>query len=469
MSAGRPVVVVGAGLAGLAAARRLVRDGRDVVVLEARERVGGRTEGHLLDDGTPLELGSQWIGPTQNRMYALVEELGLEHFRTHNDEGEVLLDLSGRRSRLAPRRGATPRFGPFALADLAQGLARFGRLARRVSLTEPWRTPDAEVLDGQTFETWIRRNLRTPTGRAYFHVACEAVFAADAGDMSLLHVLFYARSGTDLETLLEVDRGAQQDRIVGGSVRIAEAMAAGLGERVRLGDPVRTVAQDEDGVRVTTRSGAVHEGSHVVVTLPPTLAGRLEYDPPLPSWRDQLTQRLPAGSMIKTYAVYDEPFWRAEGLNGQAVSDTGPVKVTFDNSPPTGRPGVLMGFVEAADARRLARFSPEERREAVLGCFVRYFGERAARPREFLERDWMAEEFSRGCYGAHFTPGVWTQYGHALRTPVGRVHWAGAECSPVWNGYMEGAVRSGEDAAGAVLHQLAVGEAGSGWSSSWIT
>jgi monoamine oxidase len=448
------VIVVGAGLSGLAAARSLVAGGADVVVLEARDRVGGRTEGHVLDDGTPLELGGQWIGPTQNRMYALVEELGLEPFRTWNDEGELLLDLQGSQSRLAPHRGATPRVGPFALADLAQGIARFERLAGRVSLTEPWNTPRAEVLDGQTFDTWIRRNLRTPVGRAYFRVVCEAVFAAEATDLSLLHALFYVHSGTDFETLVSTDRGAQQDRIVGGSVRVAEAMAAALGDRMRLSSPVRTVSQDGAGVRVATRDGETVEGSHVVVTLPPTLAGRLAYDPVLPSWRDQLTQRLPAGSVIKTFAIYDEPFWRSEGLNGQAISDTGPVKVTFDSSPPSGTPGALMGFIEAGDGRRLARRTREERRDAVLGSFTRYFGPRAAHPREYVERDWMAEEFTRGCYGAHFTPGVWTHYGHALREPVGRIHWAGTECSPVWNGYMEGAVRSGEDAASSVLHQL---------------
>ena len=171
----------------------------------------------------------------------------------------------------------------------------------------------------------------------------------------------------------------------------------------------------------------------------------------LPSWRDQLTQRLPAGSVIKLYAVYPEPFWRADGLNGQAASDEGPVKVTFDNSPPSGTPGVLMGFMEAGDGRTWARRPLAERRQAAIDCFVRYFGSRAADPVEYLERDWMAEEFSRGCYGAHFTPGVWTAYGDALREPVGRIHWAGAECSPVWNGYMEGAVRSGEHAAAEVL------------------
>jgi monoamine oxidase len=446
-----PVIVVGAGLSGLAAARALTASGQDVVVLEGRDRVGGRTEGGHLDDGTPIELGGQWIGPTQDRMYALVAELGLEWFRTYNDEGTLLLDLRGRQTRVASHRGAMPRLGPFALADLAQGLARFTRLANRVDLAAPWTSPDAERLDGQTFESWVRRNLRTPIGRAYFHIACEAVFAAQASDLSLLHALFYSRSGTDFETLISTDRGAQQDRIVGGSIRIAEAMAAELGDRVRLGAVVRRIEQDDSSVRVVLRDGDVVEGSHVVVTLPPTLAGRLEYAPALPSWRDQLTQRLPAGSVIKVHAAYDEPFWRADGLNGQVASDRGPVKITFDNSPPTGTPGVLLGFLEGTQARVWARRSADDRRHTVLGCFARYFGPRALEPTEYVERDWMAEELTRGCYGAHFTPGVWTAYGHALREPVGRIHWAGAECSPVWNGYMEGAVRSGESVAAGLL------------------
>jgi monoamine oxidase len=444
------VVVVGAGLAGLAAARRLVALGHEVTVVEARERVGGRTEGLVLDDGTPLELGGQWLGQGHIRMHQLVGELGLSTFRTWNDEGQLLLELQGKRSAMKPHKGAIPRISPFALADLVQGQLRFERLAARADLERPWLTPGAEVLDGQTWESWIRRNLRTQAGRAFFRVVCEAVWAAEASDVSLLHALFYTHSNADLATLVAVDRGAQQDRVSGGSVKVAEAMAAGLGERVVLGRPVRRIEQDGHGVRVIARDGSVYRGDAAIVTLPPALAGRLEYDPPLPSWRDQLTQRIPAGSVIKAYAIYPEPFWRNEGLNGQTISDAGPVKITFDNSPPSGRPGVLLGFIEGREARMWARRSEAERRDAVIGCFVRYVGPAAARPGQYVERDWMAEEFTRGCYGAHFAPGVWTSYGEAWRAPAGRIHWAGAECSPKWNGYMEGAVRSGEAAAESV-------------------
>jgi monoamine oxidase len=192
--------------------------------------------------------------------------------------------------------------------------------------------------------------------------------------------------------------------------------------------------------------------ARVIVAVPPTLAGRITYDPPLPAVRDQLTQRVPAGSVIKCHAVYDTPFWREAGLTGQATGDRGPVKVVFDNSPPAGSPGVLLAFLEGKAARRLNRVGPAERRDAVLGSLVDFFGPHAAKPVEYVELDWSEEEWTRGCYGAHFPPGVWTQYGPALRAPVGRIHWAGAETATVWSGYMDGAVQSGERAAAEVLH-----------------
>lgn len=450
MSTQRSVIVVGAGAAGLAAARRLAAAGVDTRVLEARDRVGGRLEATETADGSTVDLGGQWIGPGQTRVAELVDELGLETFDTFND-GSLLVHLGGKRTLMGSKRGAVPRLGPFTLADLAQGLARFNKLAQRVPIDEPWRFEQAARLDSETFETWIRRNLRTAGGRAYFRIACEAIFAADAADMSALHALYYAHSGADLETMISVDRGAQQTRIVTGAASIPAALAAQLDGMVDLGDPVRRIEHDDAGVTVSTRSGVVHQADAVIVSLPPTLAGRLEYGPALPGWRDQLTQKMPVGTVIKIHAVYDRPFWRADGLNGQAASDEGPVKVTFDNSPPDAHVGILLGFMEGDDGRRMSRETPERRRDAALECFARYFGSAAREPIEVIERDWSAEEFSRGCYGAHFAPGVWTAFGDRLRTPVGRIHWAGTEYATVWSGYIEGAIRSGENTADEVL------------------
>ena len=130
------------------------------------------------------------------------------------------------------------------------------------------------------------------------------------------------------------------------------------------------------------------------------------------------------------------------------------MRLTFDNSPPDGSPGMLLGFLEGRHARQLGRLEPAERRELVVGCFARMFGDRAAKPERYIERLWAEEEFSRGCYGCHLPPGAWTNYGEALRAPIGPLHWAGAEIAEVWSGYMDGAVRSGEAAAAEVLAAL---------------
>jgi monoamine oxidase len=195
-----------------------------------------------------------------------------------------------------------------------------------------------------------------------------------------------------------------------------------------------------------------------VVAIPPTLAGRIAYDPPLPAYRDQLTQRFPMGSCVKCLAFYEEPFWRADGLSGSAVSDPGPASIVFDNSPPDGSPGIIVGFLEGHWARELGRVSEEERRTAVLTNFARLFGPRAASPEQYLERNWGEEEWSRGCYVGYTPPGVLTAYGPAIRAPIGPLHWAGTETATVWNGYMDGAIQSGERAAREALAALVPAE-----------
>jgi monoamine oxidase len=441
------VVVVGAGFAGLTAARRLVEGGLDTAVLEARDRVGGRTLNADLGGGKVVEVGGQWVGPTQDAVLALARELGVETFPTYVD-GANRLEWRG---RVRSYTGTIPRMNPAVLADVAQAQLRTDRMARRVPLEAPWQAPHAADWDGQTLESWLRRNVRTAGARELLTIGVEAVWAAQPGELSLLHALFYLHSGGGWSSLLDTRGGAQQDRFVGGSQRLALRMAAELGDRLRLSCPVVRIAYDDTGVTVTAATGETIRAGHAVVAVPPTLAGRIDYDPPLPAARDQLTQRVPMGAVTKCIAVYDEPFWRADGLSGQALSDRGPVRTIFDNSPPEGRPGVLLGFLEGRHARSWEQEPPDRRRDAVLDCFTRLFGPRAARPEHYLEQAWAQEPWSRGGYGGAVAPGAWTQLGPALRAPVGRLHWAGTETATRWNGYMDGAVRSGQRAAEEVL------------------
>jgi monoamine oxidase len=444
------VAVVGAGLAGLTAARRLVETGLDPLVIEARERVGGRTLNHDIGDGKVVEVGGQWVGPTQRRMLALSRELGVETFPTH-DEGENVIEWRGEKRRY---RGAIPRINPAILADVAQAQVRLDRMARRVPLEAPWEADRAARWDAQTFATWIARNVATAGARTLFEIAVEAVWAQEPSDLSLLHVLFYTHSGGGFDALIGTSGGAQQDRFVGGSQLVALRAAEALGdERIALQAPVRGIAHGADGVTVAA-DGLEVRARRAIVALPPALAGRIAYDPPLPGYRDQLTQRMAQGTVIKCMAVYPEPFWRAEGLTGQGSSDVGPVRVTFDNSPPDGTPGVLLGFLEGRQARALGRRTPEERRDAVVGCFARMFGQGAASPDGYVERVWADEEWTRGCYGCAMPTGAWTEFGPALRAPIGPLHWAGAETATVWSGYMDGAVSSGERAAADIAAAL---------------
>jgi monoamine oxidase len=453
------VVVVGAGLAGLTAARRLAAGGHDVVVLEARDRVGGRTLSHHLDDGTVLDVGGQWVGPGQDKVLALIAELGLATFPTWT-AGDSLAGIGPDLARYA---GAVPKLPYRVLADVTQAQLRLDRLARQVPLDRPWAAARADDWDSMTFESWIRRTARTDGGREFFRIIADAVFAADPSSFSLLHALFYIRSGQGVDRLVGTRGGAQQDRLVGGTQQLSIRMADDLGHRVHLGQPVRRIdhgsgGEHRGGVRVHADRLTVR-ARRAIVAVPPTLAGRFDYRPALPADRDQLTQRMPAGAVIKCQAIYDHPFWRDEGLNGQVATDRPPVKVVFDNTPPSGAPGVLLAFIEGRSAVLMGGASDVDVRTAVTDALARCFGERARRPIDFVAQDWQREEFTRGCYGAHLPPGAWTQLGQALRRPVGTIHWAGAETATVWSGYMDGAIESGERAAREV--QVALGSTSS--------
>ena len=445
------VVVVGAGFTGLAATRDLSRGGASVIVVEALDRVGGRVLNQPLPGGGVVEMGGEWTGPGQRRIQAMAADVGVGTFPTYYT-GENIFFRDGQTYRFSGELPMVTHDLP-GVADAVVALQRLDDMALTVPADAPYEAPGALELDSQTLQSWIDLNVHTPSGKWAMEMLISALFAVHPRDMSLLHALFYARAGQGFTYLISTKGGAQQDRFHGGSQLIAQRVAAQLGVPIRLNSPVRKVSQDADGVTVEGPGFSVR-GRRALITLPITLTGRIEYDPVMPSWRDQLTQRVPMGSAIKVQALYEEPFWRKDGLTGFSIGDGHPCQFTFDNTPPEGGPGVLVGIIVASDAQKAARLTKDERRDAVSACFGKYFGARAGKPIDYLELDWMAEPYTRGDYHGFYPPGLLTSYGFALKEPVGRIHWASSDTASYLAGFMDGAVRSGEAAAVELLKRL---------------
>jgi monoamine oxidase len=440
-------IVVGAGLAGLTAARELTEAGWTVRLLEARDRVGGRLKGYALGGGKAVDLGGEYFGDKSTVIAETAKSVGVQGFRTY-DTGRRITFINGRRHEYT---GLFPwTMGPATLADFGQAVLKIERLARRVPPEAPWNAREAVRFDSQTFWSWCRRNVATSTARAFLTMAIEAAYCAAPADLSLLHVLYYANASGGFRYLLEISGGIQRYRFDGGAHSIPAKLAGQLYGELRLGAAVRRIEQRSDSV-VVSGPGFEARARWVIVAVPLTLAGRIAYEPALPGYRDQLTQRMPAGAAIKCLAVYDEPFWRADGLSGQVTTNDGPFRVAFDTSPADGSPGVLSAFATGSAARKLTRLSPAERRTAVLGALVHGLGPRAGKPADFVEQNWLDEEFTRGCYHGFAPPGVYTAYGPALRAPIGRIHWAGTETGVHQMGSMGGAIDSGRRAAGELL------------------
>jgi monoamine oxidase len=455
LPAGVDVVVVGAGISGLVAARKVAAAGRSVLVLEARDRVGGRVVNHTLANGSVIESGGAFVGPTQDHITALAAELRVPTFKEYVDGQSTYVSKTLGKLHY---QGTVPP-DPTILPDAAKLQIQLDQMAAEIDVAAPWQHPKAVEWDSMTLDQWLRDNTVNKAVINLILCWTQPGFGADCSELSLLFVLWYiACSGNEqnkgtFERNSDTENGAQDSRFVGGSGLIPTRLAKALGSQVALSAAVTRIAQAGGTVTVTTGRGVVR-AKRVIVACPPPLVQDIEFSPALPMRRQQLLKRMDMGELMKCDAVYSTPFWRKDGLNGFGISDSGAVRAAFDNSPSDAACGVLLAFVGGATWRDYGLRSASARRTAVLEGFASMFGDQALHPTEYVEHDWNSEPWTGGAPVATMGPGTLSVLGPAIRVPHGSVHWAGTETSTYWTGYMDGAVRAGERSAKEVLAKL---------------
>jgi monoamine oxidase len=444
------VVVVGGGLSGLAAAWQLLQAGRSVVVLEASDRLGGRVY-NLPTGPSPLqvtEAGGEWVGKRQTRIQAVCQQLGISLFPTYA-KGKTVY-YNGKAHPFSPAVPVAP-LGPVAQAEVVAAIGELELMAKTVPIAAPHKAKRAQRWDSQTVASFIKANTTSQRAAKLLTVATSGPIGGTPANTSLLGYLFIAQANGGPLQLVST-KASLAFRVQGGSGLVVQKIAEQVGSsRIVLSNPVRTIEQSTSGVQVTAADGSVYAASSVIVATAPPMAGRILYDPPLPSARDQLTQHTAMGWLIKCFAVYPAPFWRNKGLNGQVQSIAPPLTGVFDNSPPDGSLGCLYGLIAGNQARIWANRPAAQRQAAVLNTFRRCFGAQAASPTNYFEYDWAAQPYIRGGAAAPPPPGVLTQFPGSIRDPVGRIHWASTETATKSWGDMDGAIMAGERAAAEVL------------------
>jgi putrescine oxidase len=452
----RDVVIIGAGPSGLTAARELRKAGHSVAVLEARDRVGGRTHTDIVE-GAVLEVGGQWVSPDQTALIGLLDELGMSTFPRYRDGDSVYIGPDG-----APVRYSGEMFpvDEYTGKEMQRLIDLLDRLVAEAGPEAPWNHPDARALDTISFHHWLRQQSDDEE-------ACDNIGLFIAGGMltkpahsfSTLQAILMAATAGSFSNLVDEDFILDR-RVVGGMQSVSERMAADLGEDVILSSPVRTLRwsgiDGVDGVTVVSDTTTVH-ARYAVVAVPPNLYSRISYEPPLPRRQHQMHQHQSLGLVIKVHAVYTTPFWREEGLSGTGFSAGSIVQEVYDNSNHEDPRGTLVGFISDEKADAMFELPPHERRERILSSIAGFLGPQALEPEVYYESDWASEEWTRGAYASSYDLGGLHRYGRDQRTPVGPIHWSCSDIAAEGYQHVDGAIRMGQRTATAIHLELSSG------------
>lgn len=441
------VAIVGAGPAGLTAARRLTQAGKKVVVLEARDRVGGRTWSREID-GAFLEIGGQWVSPDQEALISLLEELGLETFSRYREGQNVYIAPDGTRSLYT---GDMFPAGPEVEAEMERITKILDDLAAEIGPHEPWAHPKARELDTISFHHWLRQQSDNEE-------ACNNIGIFIAGGMltkpahsfSALQAVLMSASAGSFSNLVD-DTFILDKRVVGGMQSVSITMAEQLGDEVvRLNQPVRTVRWSEDGATVLSDELEVN-AKHVILAVPPNLYHRISYEPPMP-WRQmQMHQHTSLGLVIKVHAVYETPFWRDKGLSGTGFCAHELSQEVYDNTNHGDTRGTLVGFVSDEKADEMFDLPAQERKQRILRSLANYLGDEALEPVVYFETDFANEEWTRGAYAASYDLGGLHRYGAYQSEPVGPIRFACSDIAAEGYQHVDGAVRMGQKVADEIL------------------